>query len=297
MQVEALKLFCDAVRLQSFTRAAEENHVTQSTISQTIQLLEKHLGVVLIDRSLRPWKITAQGKIYYDGCKQLLERNDELERKVKGHADKMGSVVKLACIYSVGLRHMNYYCEKFAKQYPESRINLEYMHPNRILESILSEEIDFGILSFPQATRHVNVIPWQSESMVLACHPNHLFAKRKEIDLPKITNEKFVAFNKELIIRKEVDRFLKLHNTFVDVTLEFDNIEAIKRAIEAGSGISILPSPTLEREVKEGTLAEVAIRPKGFKRPLGIVHLRGKLFNSNMKQFLKLFKENEDIST
>ena len=83
MQFESLKLFCDIVRNKSFSLAAVENHVTQSAASQVVSQLEKRLGVLLINRSERPLIPTPKGQLYYEGCKELVERYMELEASVR----------------------------------------------------------------------------------------------------------------------------------------------------------------------------------------------------------------------
>ncbi len=294
MQIESLKMFCDAVRLRSFTAAAKECKVTQSTISQTIQQIENHLGLKLIDRTKRPWHLTSEGKVYFDGCRQIIERYCELEMQVKSFHDNLSAVVHVACIYSVGFRLMNQYCKQFSEICPLAKVQLEYMHPNRIYDMVRNETVDIGIVSFPQSDRHIEVISWQSEPMVLACKPDHPLAKRKEIALDKIADARFVGLERDLIIRREIDRFLRRGNVDVNVVLEFDNIEAIKRAVEAGLGISVLPLPTLENELKTGMLAAVRLVPGDFKRPLGIIHLRGKRFSPNLRRFVDLLKSAAD---
>ncbi len=290
MQIDTLKFFCDVVLLGSFSRAAANNNVTQSSVSQSIKHLEHGLGEVLIDRKHRPWKLTPEGKIFYQGCQKIVEQYYALEAEVKGFHDRVTSIVRVASIYSAGLLHMKQFVSEFTQQNPGVNIHLEYLPPNRIYESILSEEIDIGILSFPKSNRNINVIPWHFEPMVIAVHPQHRLAVKKQIAISEIAHEKFIGFDKNLVIRKEIDRFLKRNRVEVEVVLEFDNIEAIKRAVEIASGISILPRPTLDKELETGTLKSVPFLPKKLVRPLGIIHLKGKTLNVAVGKFIALLK-------
>jgi DNA-binding transcriptional LysR family regulator len=126
--------------------------------------------------------------------------------------------------------------------------------------------------------------------MVLACPREHPLAHFSSIPPRDLAGVKFVAFDKGLGIRKEVDRFLKRQGAAVEIALEFDNVEAIKRAVEVGAGVSLLPQPTLTRELRTGTLASVALTGPEFVRPLGIIHRRGKRFSQNTQQFLELLQ-------
>ncbi len=290
MQIETLKIYCDVARLRSFSLCAEQNEITQSTVSQAVQGLEEHLGVTLIDRSQRPWKLTSEGEIFQHGCQDILHRYEDLEKEVKHSLEEKQSVVRMVSIYSVGLRHMSDYVKKFSLLSPQTEVQLEYAHPDKVYESVLNEKADLGIVSFPYARRDLSVIPWRHEDMVMACPPDHPLGVKKEIELSRINQEKFVTFDKQLIIRKEINRFLRDHKIDVDVSLEFDNIEAIKRAVEAGSGISILPRPTLDHEVKSGILKAIPFKTINFKRPLGIIYRRGKHFTLSMNRFVELLQ-------
>jgi DNA-binding transcriptional LysR family regulator len=295
MQVESLKIFCDVARLGSFSRGAEANGVLQSAASQAVHQLEKHLGAALIDRSRRPWQLTAEGRLFYEGCRDVLARHRDLEARVRRHHADADAVVRVAAIYSVGLGDMSQYIRRFSKSSAQVRVQVSYLHPDQVYESVIEEKADLGIVSFPQWRRELTVIPWREEPMVVACPPQHRLAgRKKKTALKEIAGEKFVGFDRDLVIRKQVDRFLRQHGVAVEVVVEFDNIEAIKRAVEVASGISILPEPTLNREVKTGTLVAVPFTPGGFVRPLGIIHLRGRKLHPSAQSFIELLQNGSE---
>ena len=131
---------CDIIRLRSFSRGAKENGVTQSAASLTVHQLEERLGVGLIDRSQRPWKLTSEGKAFYEGCRQVVERYFETEAKVKSLHGEIGSVVRVASIYSVGLGPMNDYIRCFTEAHPGTRVEVDYLHPNRVYDAVFAGE-------------------------------------------------------------------------------------------------------------------------------------------------------------
>ncbi len=292
MQVESLKLFCDVVRLRSFSRGAAENGVLQSAASQTVTGLERHLGIRLIDRSHRPFEMTPQGKLFYDGCREILHQYTDLETTVRGVQQDVNSVVHAAAIYSVGLADMSRHVQRFSQSHPQVRVQLEYLHPDRVYERVLEEAVDFGVVSYPQRRKELTVIPWREERMLVVVPPGHRLAKRRSIRINELASEKFVALDRDLVVRREIDRLFKRHGIEVDVTLEFDNIEAIKRAVEVGQGIAILPEPTLARETALGTLVVLEMEGETLLRPLGIIHRRGKKFYPNTQDFLELLLQN-----
>lgn len=290
MQIDTLKIFCDVVRLKSFSRGAEANGVLQATVSLTVQRLEKHLGVALIDRSCRPWKLTEEGRIFYEGSRSLLETYYALENEVRGKPVAADTVVRVAAIYSVNLNDMSRCVARFHELRPQARVALEYLHPRRVCERVVNDEVDLGIISFPEEQRDLTVMPWRDETMVVACHPEHRFAREGRIPVKQLAGEPFVGFDAELVIRKQIDTFLRGHGVAVNVTLTFDNIEAVKRAVEVGSGVAILPQPTLEHEVRAGTLAAVPIAGPKFVRPLGIVCRQGHRLYPNARAFVELLQ-------
>jgi|SRR5579864_5811237 len=290
MQLEALKIFCDVVRWTSFSRGAMENHISQSSASQAVHQLELRLGVKLIDRSKRPLVLTPHGKVYYEGCKELVGRYNEVENRVKALQDdhKVAGTVRVASIYSVGLHHMNRYASQFAELYPEANVKLEYLHPTRVVESVCNEGAELGLISFPRKWHDLTVIPWHDEEMVLAVHPKHRFASLGSVEVAQLDGERFVNFDTDLSIRRAIDRFLRRNGVQVETTMEFDNIENIKRAVEIPAGVAILPEPTLTQEVKAGTLVAVRFANHDLARPVAIIHRRSGQLGLTASRFLKL---------
>lgn len=299
MQLESLKIFCDVVRWASFSRGAAENGISQSSASQAVHQLESRLGLKLIDRSKRPLVLTAQGKVYYEGCRELVGRYEELENRVKALVDehKVNGTVGVASIYSVGMHHMSRYVKTFEARYPEASVRLEYLHPTRVVERVAGGEADLGLISYPRKWPELTVIPWREEVMVLAVHPSHRFAGLQAVDVRELDGESFVAFDGDLSIRRAIDRCLRHHDVSVEVVLEFDNIENIKRAVEIPAGISILPEPSVSREVWAGSLCSVRIEGQDLKyrlnRPLAIIHRRQDNLDLTALRFLELLTGGE----
>lgn len=291
MHIKSLKVYCDIVRHRSFSRAAEENDISQSGASQVVHQLEQRLGVKLIDRSKRPFVLTPEGEIYYDGCRALVERYGALEDKIRTLHEEVVGRVRVASIYSVGLHHMSRYVQDFLSKYPKANVRLEYLHPHRVYDAIENDKAELGLVSYPRSSRTLCAIEWRDEPMVLVCAPSHRLAKRPMIGFSELDGERLVGFDEDLTIRHEIDRVLALHGIDPQVVMEFDNIETIKRAIEIDAGVSLLPEPTVLREVAAGTLAAVRLETDELVRPLGIIHRRGKELSSTARRFIDLLQK------
>ncbi len=300
MHIRSLKIFCDVVDRRSFSRAADDNDISQSSASQVVQALEARLGVQLLDRSKRPFELTPEGQRYYDGCRQIVKRYDELEEEVRTLHDIGARRLIVASIYSVGLHHMSAFMQRFSAEHPRAQVRLEYLHPDRVCEVVENGDADLGIVSYPKETETLAAIPWRSEPMVIVCHPGHRLARESSASLKAIAGESFVAFEEGLAIREAIDRALVRNHAEVNVALEFDNIETMKRAIEIDAGVSVLPEPSVRREIALGSLAKVALQSNGdgaFVRPLGIVHRRDRPLSELAQQFIGLLKSDGDFTS
>jgi DNA-binding transcriptional LysR family regulator len=166
-----------------------------------------------------------------------------------------------------------------------------------VYQAVDQGQADLGLVSYPEESASLAALAWRSEPMVLVCHPQHAFTGRKNVSLDMLRGESFVAFQVGLKIREEIDRVLGLHKVAVRVALEFDNIETIKRAIEIGSGVSLLPEPTVAREIESGALVQIAVEGQPIVRPLGIIHRRDRELSATARQFIKLLQSEAPAAT
>tara|TARA_B100001123_G_scaffold66861_1_gene74613 strand:+ start:24904 stop:25866 length:963 start_codon:yes stop_codon:yes gene_type:complete len=297
MHVEALNIFCEVVRHQSFSRGANASSVSQSAASQTVRQLENQLGIQLIDRSKRPWRLTSEGKIFFKGCQEIVERYYELQDAIRQPQNASGHTVRVASIYSIHLNDLTSYINKFQSVVPSANVEVAYMHPDQVHEQVLNDQYDLGLISFANPGRGLTAIQWEDQAMVVACLPTHRLVSQtnaSDVNPCDLSGEAFITFDRGLPVRKEIDRFLRRHKANVKVVAEFDNIENIKQAIEDGAGIAILPESTLRREVDSMTLVKLSLRlgadTPPLIRPLSILHRRGRRLNPAVMAFIDLLK-------
>jgi len=290
MHLRFLKTFCDIVDLGSFSRAAKANGVSQSNASQIVHHLEERLGVQLIDRSKRPFVVTPEGKRFHEGARVIVQRYDDLEREVRSLHEAAAARLTVASIYSVGLAHMSGLLRQFLGAHPKADVRFEYLHPHRVYEVVDQGQADLGLVSYPEESDSLAAIPWRTEPIVVVCYPQHPLTKRRSVSLRMLRNEPFVSFQQGLKIRDEIDAAFALNDVSVRVALAFDNIETIKRAIEIGAGISLLPEPTIAREIESGTLVQIPLEGTWLARPLGIIHRRDRKLSDTARQFIELLR-------
>jgi DNA-binding transcriptional LysR family regulator len=290
---ESLKLFKDIAQTRSFSKGAALNDVSQSAASQHVQDLERSLGTILLDRSTRPLVVTAAGQLYSEFCRDVLRRKEEFEVALERLKQEVEGAVRVASIYSVGLSEMEQLEEEFSRRQPKAHLTVEYLRPEKVYSAVLADEADLGLVSYPEPSREITVIPWRQEEMVLAVAPDHPLAQRGRITPQDLDGADFVGFDDELPIRREVDRFLREHEIEVTQTLHFDNLQMIKEAVAHGAGISILPARIMRDEVKQGRLVAIPLAASELYRPLGIIHRKKKRFHPAAQAFLELLREPE----
>jgi DNA-binding transcriptional LysR family regulator len=290
VDLSQLQLFKDIVHARSISRGAAQNGVTQSAASQTVQELERMLGVRLLDRSRRPLDILPAGRLLYDFAREVLRRRhdflDQLD-ELKGEA---GGVVRVAAIYSVGLGEMTRIEEEFYRRLPNARLEVDYLRPEKVYQAVVEERADLGLLSYPEATRDISVMPWREEPMVVACGRQHILAGRISVRADELEECEFIAFDEDLPISRDIGRFLRERGVRVRIVMHFDNIQSMKEALRLGSAISILPMPILADEVAEGRLKTVPLDSPLF-RPLGIIQRRRKPLSRAGQVFLDLLRD------
>jgi len=285
-----LTLFKDIAQTRSLSRGAALNRISQSAASQHVQELEKRLGVMLLDRSTRPFTLTPAGRLYYDLCRDVLRRTDEFEVALERLKAEVEGTVRVASIYSVGLSGMSRLKEEYSRRFPKAQVHVEYLRPDKVYEAVLADQADLGLVSYPEPTRQLEVIPWREEQMVVAAAPSHPLAQKALVKPSDLNGQDFVGFDPDLPIRRDIDRFLREWGAEVNLTMHFDNIEMVKEAVALGQSISILPVHTMEAEIEQGRLVGIPIESE-LVRPVGIVHRRRRKLHRAAQAFLELLRE------
>jgi DNA-binding transcriptional LysR family regulator len=291
MQIESLKVFCDLTETESFTKAAQVNGVTQSAVSQTISSLERQFKSLLIERSKKNFRLTAEGEVLYDYSKQILQTYDALHSKLQEIKDIISGNIRVATIYSIGLHILPSYIKRFLKSYPTVNVHVEYRRPDQVYEDVLGNVVDLGLVAYPVRDAKLETVALRKDPLVLICHPQHPFAKMKSIKLKALSGQKVVSFEKDIPTRRALDKIFKDHGVSVEHVMEFDNIETVKRAVEIDSGVAIVPQETIRQEVASQTLAAVRLDDGEYFRPLAVIHKKNKVLSPAIKQFIGLLKE------
>lgn len=288
MQIETFKIFCDLTETGSFSKAASINSITQSAVSQQIRALEQRYMVTLIERGRRNFALTSEGEAFLQASREILGIYDHLADRLHELRDVVAGDIKIAAIYSIGLHELPPHLKKFRQLHPDVEVHVEYRRSSEVYALVLNGEVDLGLVSYPSKRNGLQCVPFMKDRLVVICHPHHPLANRSQIRIEDLEGEKFIGFEPDLPTRKVIDRHLKEHGVSVIRTMEFDNIETVKRAVEIENGISIVPQTTVEDEVRSGTLIAIHIDHPELWRPLGILLKRNRSRSPAQREFIAL---------
>jgi DNA-binding transcriptional LysR family regulator len=285
---EDCKLFRDVAHARSLSRAAQINGISQSAATQHIQEMERRLGTSLLDRSTRPLGLTDAGKLYADLCRDILRREEDFTAALDEIRSSAESTLRVATIYSIGLSEMSRLKKEFGRIRPGATVHVELLRPDKVYEAVLDGTADLGFISYPEHRRELTVIPWRDERMTVALYPSHPLAARASVRPRDLDGQSFVAFDDEVIIRRELDRYFRENDVAVNTVMQFDNIQSIKEAVALGTGISILPETAMQAEVAQRRLVSVPLHALDLLRPVALIHRRKKKLNPVAREFVRL---------
>ncbi len=270
--------------------------MTQSAASQSVQHLEDFLAVRLIDRSKRPFVLTAEGQKFFDGLAGVLRQFDALVDDVRLGGGESGDVtghVVVASIYSMGLTYVPVLEERFAEVYPSATFEYQLAHPHEVVRMVEQGTVDFGMVSYPDANHPtLQTTPWRHEPMVLVASPRHRVSSLGKISPQDLSQVGLVAFANNLRIRQEIDKELRALGVTMRVVVELDNIDSVKHAAVVNSGVAFLPKLTVSNELAAGSLKLIECDGLELTRPLGIIQRRDVSLSRAARNFLDLVMKN-----
>ncbi len=293
MHIETFKVFCDLVEMQSFSLAAERNFVTQSAVSQQIRTLEEKFKRKLLERvrGRREIKLTPAGDVFYTECKNVLDAYNQMRENMNTLVGRVSGTVKVATVYSVGLHELPPKVREFMSKFPSIKIDLEYSRTTRVVRDVLKGVVELGVVAFPEPRKGLTIVPMASDRLVLITSPDHELSGKDKIDVKELKGRDFVLFERDIPTRKATDKILRSYGVSVQKVAEFDNIETIKRAVEVGFGIAIVPHPSVVDEEGNGQLSVVKFNEKDWSRTVAVVHRADRDLSLPAKKFVELLRK------
>lgn len=295
MNITQLKLFRDIARELSFVKVAQQNHITQPAVSVHIKKLEDDLGKKLLSRTPHRTQLTAEGEVILEDVKEILRLCEGLKIRSSYSQGILEGNIRIAAIHSVGMYEIGDFLTSFMQSFPHVHIHLQYRRADDIYRLLSQEVIDIGVVAYPEKRTNINVSLCGEDQLILITHPKHKLADRKFVTLKNINKEPFIAFESGIPTREAIDSVLQKNNITVDTRMTNDNIFTLKKAVEAGIGVSIVPSNSVNEEVQKGSLVRLPIRDINISRPIALLQRKNHQPNKPMEFFIqRLLEFNEN---
>ena len=271
MQLPDLAAFMAVARERSFSAAARRLHRTQPAISQAVRRIEDELGERLFDRSSRDGTLTEAGRLLEDYARRLLGLAEEAEAAVRELQQvRRGRVIvgaNEAAVHSL-LPHV----ARFTGEHPGVAIEVRRMPSRQVPQAVLERTLDFGVLTFQPSDQGLQNVPLGTDEIVLLTAPEHPLSRRRHVTLEEVGRQAVIAHNDPSPTRDRVLRAYERRRTAINIRLSLPSLDGIKRAVEMGLGVALLPRRCALTEIGRGQLAAVKVPELGATRVVRLVY-------------------------
>jgi len=270
MQLPDLAAFLAVATDRSFSAAARRLHRTQPAISQAVRRIEDELGERLFDRSSRDGTLTEAGRLLQDYAQRLLGLAAEAQVAVRELQEvRKGRVIvgaNEAAVHSL-LPHI----ERFSAAHPGVAIEVRRVSSRQMSSAVLDRSIDFGVLTFQPVDRGIQTVQLGTDEIVLLTSPAHALAAKRRVTLEEVGREPVIAHNDPSPTRDRVLRAYERRRTSINIQISLPSLDGIKRAVEMGIGVALLPRRCALTEIARGSLAAVRVPELGATRQVRLV--------------------------
>ena len=264
MDLGELNVFLTVAAERSFSRAAERLHRTQPAVSQAIRRLEAELDERLFDRSSKGGRLTEAGVLLLDYAERLTTLKGEAEQAVRELQELRRGRVSIGA--NEGAVHtLLPAIERFRTDHPGAQVEVRRVSARRITEHVLNRSLDFGVLTFPPRERGLRSLSLGEDELVMLMPPSHPLADRKRITMPEFGRQTVIAHNEASPARERVLRLYEQRHTDINIQIGLPSLDGIKRAVEMGLGVAMLPVRCAREEIARGQL--LAARVPGLRLP------------------------------
>lgn len=288
-----LQVFHTVAKLLSFTKAAEELHMTQPAVTFQIRQLEEHFNTRLFDRTHNRISLTEAGSRVYDFSDRIFALNAEMENAVREITGEISGVLILGASTTIAEYMLPSLLGEFKRKYPDVSIRLKVSNSDGIVTMVENNTIDLGVVEAPVSNKNLSVETCRKDQMVLIVPPDHELAQQEVFDLRRLPEFPYICREEgsgtREVLRESMSN-IGHEQPELQVVMELGSPEAIKGAVEAGMGISILSRSTVSKELALGSLVAINVSP-AVERPFSFVHQKQKFRLRAMEELLQFARE------
>jgi len=290
MTFEDLRVFVTVAGERSFSRAARKLRRTQPAVSQAIRRLENDAGERLIDRSSRDGTLTDAGELLLDYATRLLRLADEATSAVSDLRDVRKGRVLIGANEG-GVHARLPLISAFQKSYPDILVDVRRVHARQMAQEVLLRSVDFGLITFTPPERDLLSIVLGVDELVLLVPPDHPLAGRKQITMEEMGRQSVIAHNDPSPARERVLRLYEQRHAPLNIRMSLPSLDGIKRAVETGLGVALLPRRCALGEIARGQLLEVRVPDLRSPRQVRFIYRREGGLSHAAQAFLEVTKK------
>ena len=287
IEIQQLRCFYYSATLNSLSRAAEKLSVTQSAVSQQVKTLEDNLGIQLFNRYGPKMELTLDGEIYLDLICSIVQAIDSLQTTFDDLKGNLRGTLTFAATTMMIMDVLPVIVKKFKKRFPHVKVIILERRWNEVVALAQSGEVDFGLTPVNHCPSNVVFLELKPLERVLITSQDHPLSKKSSVTLQDISRYPIIAYENGTITRGEFDRVFEQAKLPVDIVMEATNVETIKRYVETGIGVAIVPKVALFHS-KSRALKIINLPQYPEKMGYGILLRKGRHLTSWTKNFLLL---------
>jgi DNA-binding transcriptional LysR family regulator len=289
--IERLRVFHAVARLESFTKAADFLHLTQSGVSQHVKAMEREFDVQFFERMGKKVALTEAGEILYEAAREVIGSVASAEQQIQELAGLARGRLRVGASFPIGLYVLPRVLAAYRKEYPAIEVTLAIATTASIEAKVLDNKVDFGLVSADVHHPKLLSFAFMSDELVVIIPPGHQWANRRNIKAQELADETFIVAAPGAGARAVVEERLKAKGIALTNLLDFVNAEGVKHAVEAGLGVSIQPRIIVQREIEAGTLT--ALRLADMDSEIRYVSIARKRQNptNSQKTFSKMLMD------
>lgn len=293
MHLQDLNVFVTVATERSFSKAAKKLHRTQPAVSQAIHRLEEELGDRLFDRSSRNGALTEAGVLLREHAVRLLRMSAEAEAAVRELQQVRRGRVLLGA-NEAAVHSVLPIIERFSGAHPQAQVEVRRVPSRQMATELLQRTIDFGVLTFQPPEKGLQSISLGSDELVMLAHPKHALAERKRVSIEEVGREVVIAHNDPSPTRERVLRLYERRHAPINIQIALPSLDGIKRAVEMGLGVAVLPRRCALTEIARGQLAAVKVPELGPSRSIRLVFRRSGELSHAAEAFLQAARSSEE---
>jgi len=288
-----LQVFHTVARLLSFTKAAESLHMTQPAVTFQVRQLEEYFNTRLFDRTHNRISLTEAGSRVYEYADKIFVLYAEMENSVREMTGEISGALTIGASTTIAEYMLPALLGDFKAKYPDVGIHLKVSNTDGIVNMVENNTIDLGVVEAPVGNRNLVVEKCRADHLVAIVPLDHPEADRDSMGYADLIRYPFICREEGSGTREVIAEYLDEFNEGSDglqITMELGSPEAVKGAVEAGMGISVISRATIQKELKLGTLVAIDLDPP-LQRPFSFVHQKQKFRARVMDELLEFAQE------